>query len=205
VDVSNVPQLLPGVDIYNDGKPLYANYTTAPFSGLCGPMNKVFTLKNIAQMSMKLRDVDIVGSGGLMNWKDCVEAIMCGAKAASICTAIYWHGWDIFRDLNRRMVEYMDEMGYATIEDFRGHALKYIATHETCEFRYIVPELDESKCKGCGICTKPGHCDAIKMVGGKPKITIEKCMGCSLCASLCPTKALRLVPNPLPPERIPTH
>ena len=205
VDVSNVPQILPGVDIYHDGRPLYANYETAPFSGLCGPANKVFTLKNIAQMSMKIKHVDIVGSGGLMNWKDCVEAIMCGAKAAALCTAIYWYGFDIFKELNAGIVRYMDEMGYRTIEDFRGHALKYIATHETCTFKYIVPELDESKCKGCGICVKPGHCDAIEMAGDKPRITIEKCMGCSLCASLCPTKALRLVPNPLPPERIPTH
>jgi dihydropyrimidine dehydrogenase (NAD+) subunit PreA len=205
IDISNVLQILPGVDIYNDGRPLFANYTTAPFSGLCGPATKVFTLRNIAQLAMKQREVEIVGSGGLMNWKDCVEAIMCGAKTVSICTAIYWYGWNVFKELNRHMNEYMDRMGYKTIEDFRGRALRYIATHETCEYRYIVPELDESKCRGCGICAKPGHCDAIEMVDGKPLITIEKCMGCSLCASLCPSKALRLVPNPLPPERIPTH
>ncbi|MDD5016975.1 MAG: 4Fe-4S binding protein [Eubacteriales bacterium] len=205
VDISNVPQILPGVDIYHDGRPLYANYVTAPFSGLCGPANKVFTLRNIAQLSMKRKDAEIVGSGGLMDWEDCVEAILCGAKATALCTAIYWHGWDIFNTLNKRLHQYMEEMGYQTTEDFRGHALKYIATHETCEFRYVVPELDKSKCKKCGICAKPGHCDAIEMVDGYPSITIEKCMGCSLCASLCPAKALKLVPNPLPPSRVPTH
>jgi MinD superfamily P-loop ATPase len=84
-------------------------------------------------------------------------------------------------------------------------ALKYIATHETCEFRYVVPVLEKEKCKKCGICARSGHCDAIEMVDGYPEITIENCMGCSLCASLCPAKALKLVPNPLPPESIPTH
>jgi dihydropyrimidine dehydrogenase (NAD+) subunit PreA len=205
IDISNVPQILPGVDIYNGGRPLYANYVTAPFSGLCGPINKVFTLRNIAQLAMKRKDADIAGSGGLMDWKDCVEAIMCGAKVATLCTAIYWYGWDLFRTLNQGLEKYMAEYGYQTLDSFRGAALKYIAAHETCEFRYVVPVLEKEKCKKCGICARPGHCDAIEMVDGYPEITIEKCMGCSLCASLCPAKALKLAPNPLPPESIPTH
>jgi len=205
IDISNAPQILPGVDVYNDGKPLYANYITAPFSGMCGPANKPFTLKNIAQLSLKRKDAQIIGSGGLMDWKDCVESILCGAKAASLCTAIYWYGFEIFKPLNEKLIGYMQEMGYSRVEDFRSHALKYIATHETCEIRYVVPQLDKEKCKKCGICAKPGHCDAIEMVDGYPDITIEKCVGCSICASLYPSKALELVPNPLPEEQILTH
>jgi dihydropyrimidine dehydrogenase (NAD+) subunit PreA len=205
IDISNAPQIFPGVDIYNDGRPLYANYVTAPFSGMCGPANKPFTLKNIAQLALKRKDAQIVGSGGLMEWKDCVESIMCGAKSASLCTAIYWYGFDIFKMLNRRTIQYMEEMGYRCLEDFRGNALKYIATHETCEFKYVVPRLNNVKCKKCGICVKLGHCDAIRLVDGFPDIIVEKCLGCSVCASLCPAKALELVPNPLPVEKIPTH
>lgn len=205
IDVSNCLQILPGVDIYNDGRPLFDNYETVPFSGICGPQTKVYTLRNIAMLALKCPGTEILGSGGLMDFKDCVEAIMCGAETTAICTSIYWYGWDVFKDLNRGMQKYMSDMGYNSIYDFKGRALKYIATHDTCKFKYIVPELIPEKCIGCGICAKPGHCDAIEMVNRRPVITIEKCLGCSLCAALCPQKALKFVENPLPVDQIPTH
>lgn len=205
VDISNVLQILPGVDIYHDGRPIMPQYETSPFAGLCGPDAKKFTLRNIAQLMMKRPEADVMASGGLMNWKDCVESLMVGAKISTICTAIYWYGWEIFRSLNQGLKKYMEEMGYQSIEDFRSHAIKYIATHETCKVRYLVPKLIEDRCVGCGRCLKPGHCNAITMVERHPVIDIHKCLGCSLCVSLCPKQALELVENPLPVEQIPTH
>ena len=205
VDISNVLQILPGVDIYHDGRPVMPQYETSPFAGLCGPDAKKFTLRNIAQLMMKRPESDVMASGGLMNWKDCVEALMVGAKVATICTAIYWYGWKVFKEMNAGLEKYMNEMGYCCIDDFRSHALKYIATHETCKVRYLVPKLIDDRCIGCGTCARPGHCNAIEMVDHRPRIDITKCLGCSLCAALCPKQALQLVDNPLPVEQIPTH
>lgn len=205
IDISNGHHGIPGLDIYNDGRPLFQNYEKMPFCGTVGPHTKKFTLKNIATLAMKNPDAEIMGSGGLMNWKDSVEAIMLGAKLAAYCTTIYWYGWDVFTESVKGLEKFMAEKGYNTIEDFRRTALKYIVPHEEVVCRYVMAQVDESKCTGCGICAKPGHCDAITMVDRKPVVNTDRCLGCAVCSEICPTGAMRMVPNPRPVDQIPTH
>ena len=53
--------------------------------------------------------------------------------------------------------------------------------------------VDTEKCKGCGLCLKPG-CPAItKQADGKVMIDDTMCTGCGLCAKLCKSGAIRLV------------
>ncbi|MBR2029150.1 MAG: indolepyruvate ferredoxin oxidoreductase subunit alpha [Oscillospiraceae bacterium] len=53
--------------------------------------------------------------------------------------------------------------------------------------------VDSEKCKGCGLCLKPG-CPAItKQADGTVKIDDTMCTGCGLCESLCHTAAIKLV------------
>lgn len=53
--------------------------------------------------------------------------------------------------------------------------------------------VDSEKCKGCGLCLKPG-CPAItKQPDGTVKIDDTMCTGCGLCESLCHSGAIKLV------------
>lgn len=61
-------------------------------------------------------------------------------------------------------------------------------------------EIDEARCKGCGLCTLA--CSR-KLVEMSPRINRqgyttammtqqEKCTGCALCAEMCPDVAIRV-------------
>ena len=59
-------------------------------------------------------------------------------------------------------------------------------------------EIDESRCKGCGICTIAcpkkliSLCDKVNIQGYTPAraLSQEQCTGCALCAEICPDVAI---------------
>jgi 2-oxoglutarate ferredoxin oxidoreductase subunit delta len=59
-------------------------------------------------------------------------------------------------------------------------------------------EIDESRCKGCGICTIACPrklitlCDKVNIQGFTPAeaSSLEQCTGCALCAEICPDVAI---------------
>lgn len=54
----------------------------------------------------------------------------------------------------------------------------------------LVPEVDETKCDGCGICAKACRFNAIAVVKGKALIFPEVCHHCGACVIACPNKAI---------------
>ncbi|MBN2258020.1 MAG: 4Fe-4S binding protein [Anaerolineaceae bacterium] len=53
--------------------------------------------------------------------------------------------------------------------------------------------IDQSLCKGCGVCVSICPVDAIVMHAGKAFINRSKCTSCLLCIEACPTGALQQV------------
>ena len=58
-----------------------------------------------------------------------------------------------------------------------------------------MPEIDESKCQGCGLCASVCRCGALVVVGNKATICKkEGCPGCTrwctVCESVCPNGAI---------------
>ena len=59
-------------------------------------------------------------------------------------------------------------------------------------------EINELRCKGCGLCTTACHLKLISLsteintLGFTPAVTTspERCTGCALCAELCPDVAI---------------
>lgn len=196
LDVTNNRAGLPGVDIYNGGRPLFKNLNTQSFSGFCGPSVKPLTLKYVAQIKLRNPTAQIAASGGLMNWRDTVEAIMCGAKVATYCTVIMWEGWEVLKEIEKGMHEYMETQGYDRVEDFYAAGLKYITTPNKVSFKYVVAQVNDEQCNGCGICCKPGHCEAVTLREKKASVEKELCVGCATCADICPTDAMEMVEDP---------
>ncbi|GIW82336.1 MAG: hypothetical protein KatS3mg105_4143 [Gemmatales bacterium] len=58
----------------------------------------------------------------------------------------------------------------------------------------ILPELDETKCIGCGDCVDGCPEDCLERMGSLPWLPRPTdCTSCGLCALLCPTDAIRLL------------
>lgn len=193
LDITNAPVSLPGVNIFDDGKPLFKNLITQSFSGACGPYMKPFTLKNVAQVKLSNPTAQIAASGGIMDWKDTVEVIMCGAKAATYCTAIMWEGWGVLKEIEKGLHAYMEKQGYKRVEDFYAAGLKHMTTPNKVSFKYVVATVNEETCIGCGICCKPGHCEAVSLKEKKATVEKKLCVGCATCADLCPTGAMEMI------------
>jgi len=55
-------------------------------------------------------------------------------------------------------------------------------------------EINDEKCKNCGVCAKKCPVDAIdhKDLKKIPKISVENCIGCGVCTRFCPTKCMKM-------------
>ncbi len=210
---------LPSVDVYNDGKPLYPSLDKVSFGALCGPSVKNLSYAIMAKLYKRI-GIPIIGGGGVMNWRDTVEMMMWGATAVAICTAVMWYGFEIITRIINGLERFMMGQGYGSPEEFIGCSTKYITTSDKLAvypevkglkladyptpeylqsvrgqeivFHPAIARVDEEKCNGCGICAKPGHCEAIEIINNRAVVDEELCVGCGVCQSLCPRGAIKV-------------
>lgn len=197
ISLINTIQSLVGVDIDRfvpypvvDGKSTNGGY--------CGPAVKPIAMnmvKNCAQHPQV--NIPISGIGGIENWRDAVEFILLGAASVQVCTAVMHYGFGIIRELVAGLEQYMEEKGFATVEQMRGLALPNVKHWEDLNLDYkIVASIDRDKCIGCQLCytaCEDGAHQAIGLSGDlldrKPHIIEDNCVGCNLCSLVCPVEA----------------
>ncbi len=119
--------------------------------------------------------------------------ILVGADALWVCTATMTNGFGWLPKLLDRLKEYMQQMGYRTVRDFRGVSMRNIKSVSDLHTRPGYAVVNEELCTSCGVCVRIGHCNAITQEKGKPAaIDPEKCVACSTCVDLCPSNAIRM-------------
>ena len=59
----------------------------------------------------------------------------------------------------------------------------------------LIPNVDESKCIGCGDCAEVCEYHAIAVLNKKVLVFPQLCHGCGSCTWVCPTKAISEEPN----------
>jgi dihydropyrimidine dehydrogenase (NAD+) subunit PreA len=193
ISVIGAPLAIPGVNIYDNGKPLYPGYKTHSFGGLCGKWIRPLALKHLALVSMSLPGVPIAGGGGLSdNVEDTIEFLMLGATATTYCTILMFKGFQVLKKLDKNLRKYMQEMGYNKISDFKGAALKYIKPSLEVDYVKAVPDVDADKCNLCRKCFRLAHCEAISERGGAAYVDLKKCIYCFVCFAICPNKAISI-------------
>ena len=93
------------------------------------------------------------GIGGVGNWRDAAEFILLGCGTVQVCTAAMHYGYRIVEDMIDGLSNWMDEKGFATIEDFRGKSLPKVTDWKHLNLNYkIVAQIDEALCIGCQLC-----------------------------------------------------
>ena len=182
---------LPPVDV-KSGRPEVALTEGISFGASDGPISKYSTFETIARVR-QAAGIPIIASGGIVDWRDGVTAIMWGASLVAVCSAVMWWGFEVVKEITQGIKNFMEEEGYEDWQEFRGKALKYLTTPDKMKLQEGAARVDEELCIGCGKCLKPGHCDAIEMKEEKARVDEEKCIGCGVCPGLCPVGAIRLL------------
>jgi len=110
----------------------------------------------------------------------------------------------IVQEMMDGLSNYMDEMGFVSIDAIRGKALSSVT-----EWRYLnlnsvsKAVIDQSLCIGCGRChiacedTSHQAISAVKNGQRHFEVKENECVGCNLCALVCPVPAcitLRTLP-----------
>jgi dihydropyrimidine dehydrogenase (NAD+) subunit PreA len=165
--------------------------------GYCGPAVKPIALSMVSEIARDphTRNLPISGIGGISNWRDAAEYISLGCGSVQICTAAMRYGFRIIDDLVDGLGNWMDEKGYATLEDFRGAAVPNDTDWQYLDLNYkTIAAIDQEKCIECGLChitcedTSHQAIKAEKDANGKRTYTVidEECVGCNLCYLVCP-------------------
>ena len=181
---------LPPVDIYNEGKPEYHLMDGVAHGSLGGPACKFMGFSHVAQVYQKT-GLPVIGGGGLETAEDCIMMMMWGATLVTVCTSVMWYGWEVVEKAVKGIERYL-EQNHLTYEALTGKSIPHLRSSSKLDALPGWPEVDIDKCTGCGRCAKPGHCDAVEIIGGKSVVTGENCLGCGICIGLCPTKALKM-------------
>ncbi len=83
-------------------------------------------------------------------------------------------------------VTYLD----CDVEEPNGHLFLNPVISKKRSVNMPVPEVDESKCTGCGLCAKICQYKSIAALPGKVLVFPELCHGCGGCMRVCPEKAI---------------
>ena len=73
--------------------------------------------------------VPIVGVGGIHSGLDAVRFILLGCTAVQVGTAVKDDIF-VFKKIAKEIEDYMKEMNYTSLDEFRGAALKWIKEHQ---------------------------------------------------------------------------
>jgi len=185
----NTVRALMGVDLDTmEPKPSINGFSA--FGGLSGSCVKPIALRCVAQIA-KGTGLPVSGIGGITDWRDAVEFLMCGATTLQLATAVMYNGYEIINDMTTGLSNYLYEKSISSVKEITGKVLPKIGDLANLDFGYkVVYEVDKTKCIKCGLCyraCRDGAYDAIKADEERlPTIDEEKCDGCSLCKHVCP-------------------
>lgn len=191
--IANSVRSFAGVDI-KTGIPRLCAY-----GGYTGPAIKPITQRHVSEVAKNVK-IPISAVGGISSWEDVIEYMMIGATTVQICTSVMWHGYDFFGEVLTGLSGYMERENLDSLESIRGKALPHIVTIEKLAERApLMVQVDSEKCinltkGGCELCGRSCFYGAIEF-SPQLKLNRKNCDGCGLCTEICPSGALRLIPE----------
>lgn len=158
-----------------------------------GAWIKPLALRDVFDIRRKVGpEFCVLGTGGVRNYVDAVQMMMCGADLVGICTQVMLQGFDFLPRLLKDLKKYLSEQGYQSYRDFRDTFAEAITPVDKLTIIHAHAEINQELCEGCGRCEKIGHCNAITRKNSRIVVDDNRCTGCSTCLDVCPTKAISL-------------
>ena len=163
--------------------------------GYCGPAVKPIALNMVAEIARDplTAGLPISGIGGVGTWRDAVDYIALGAGNVQVCTAAMVYGFKIVQEMKDGLSNYMDEMGFTSIEDFRGKAIATVSDWRYLNLNHISKAvINQDSCIQCGrchiACEDTSHQAILATKNGQRHFEVreDECVGCNLCVVVCP-------------------
>jgi dihydropyrimidine dehydrogenase (NAD+) subunit PreA len=195
VSLINTINSIIGVDI--DTMIPYPNVNgMAAHGGYCGTAVKPIALNMVSELARDAEfNIPISGIGGINTWRDAVEFLLLGAGNVQVCTAVMHYGYRIVEDMIDGLNNYLDEKGFASVNDIIGKSVDRVTDWGNLDLNYDVKaRVNNEHCIRCNLCYVACEDGAhqsfeFREVDGKryPIVIEEECVGCNLCALVCPS------------------
>jgi dihydroorotate dehydrogenase (NAD+) catalytic subunit len=98
-------------------RPILTNIT----GGLSGPALKPVALRCVWEIAEAV-DIPIIGCGGVTDWRDAVEFLLCGATAVGIGTAVMERGFEVYGEVAEGIGRYLEVNGFKEVKEIVGLA-----------------------------------------------------------------------------------
>lgn len=120
---------MPPIDLDDPGKAFFHLQDEISMGCYCSGW-----LKPLAQRdTYEIRKVcgmesPITATGGIRNWRDAVEMVLCGGTLLGVCAETLISGYDIVRPMINGLHQYMQEHGYTDLSQMRGLIVPQVKT-----------------------------------------------------------------------------
>ena len=121
-----------GVDLKSlRPEPCVEGYTT--LGGYSCQAIKPIALRNCMEIATLIQSNfegrTLSGIGGIETGQDAAEFILLGSDTVQVCTGVMKMGYAMVKTMMDELAAFMDEHGFNSISDFKGHSLQFFRTH----------------------------------------------------------------------------
>lgn len=111
--------------------PTVEGYTTP--GGYSSRAVKPIALRMVMEIAQLIQkdypDCSLSAIGGVETGRDAAEFILLGGDTVQVCTGVMKFGYAHVQKMCDELLAFMEDKGFETLEDFKGHALPYFTTH----------------------------------------------------------------------------
>ena len=120
---------MPPIDIDDPGKAFYHLQKEISMGCHCGKWLKPLAQRDTYEIRKVCgMDAPIMAAGGITNWRDAVEMVLCGGTLLGVCAETLISGYDICRPMIAGLDKYMQEHGYTDLAQMRGLVVPEVRT-----------------------------------------------------------------------------
>jgi dihydroorotate dehydrogenase (fumarate) len=79
-----------------------------------------YVLRWVAMTSAQDIEIDISASTGVHSGDDAIRYLLAGADTVQLCSVLYRGGFGVLKQINERILQWMKQKGFSSLDDFRG-------------------------------------------------------------------------------------